>query len=79
MSELEKLFHWYLEHQSELVAQFDGRHIVIYAEEVVGNFDSELDAYTFATKNYQPGEFMIQLVSPGNTNYTQTFHSRVVI
>ncbi|HEY5091940.1 MAG TPA: hypothetical protein VII60_01650 [Acidimicrobiales bacterium] len=79
MSELETLFNWYLEHQEALVATFDGRFIVIHANEVVGDFEAELEAYKFATEHYQPGEFMIQKVSPGTSSYTQTFHSRVVI
>ncbi len=79
MSELEKLFNWYIEHQAELVEKFDGRYIVLHDDAVVGNFESELEAYEFAKENCEPGKFMIQLVSPGTSNYTQTFHSRVVI
>jgi hypothetical protein len=79
MTELEKQFDWYLAHQDELVKQFNGKWIVVHGDEVGGNFDTELDAYNFAIEHFTPGEFIIQLVTPGSESYTQTFHSRVEI
>jgi hypothetical protein len=79
MTDLRKQFDYYVEHQDELVAQHDGRFIVIHGEAVVGDFDSELAAYAFAKEKFEAGSFMIQLVGPGEGNYTQTFHSRVAI
>jgi hypothetical protein len=79
MTELEDQFKWYLANQSQLVEKYNGRWVVIHAEKVESDFDTELDAYTFAVSKFKPGEFLIQNVSPGEGSYTQTFHSRVVI
>jgi hypothetical protein len=77
--ELRKQFQYYLDHQDELVQRYRGKWVVIVGEEIVGDFDSELAAYAFATTGYEPGAFMIQLVTPGQESYSQTFRSRVAI
>ncbi len=78
-TELRKQFKYYLDHQDELVRRYRGRWVVIVGEQVVGDFDSELAAYEFASGAYEPGTFMLQLVTPGKENYSQTFRSRVAI
>jgi len=77
MSDLKKEFEFYLKNQVELVQKFNGKHIVIKDEQVLGAYDSELEAIAEAKKQHQLGTFIVQLVTPGNTAYTQTFHSRV--
>ena len=79
MTEVQKQFDYYLANQTALVQKYNGRYVVIVGENVVGDFGSELDAYKFASEKYEAGTFMIQLVMPGNENYSQTFHSRVAI
>ena len=41
---LEKEFEYYLAHQAELVAKFDGKFVVIKGNEVLGAYDSEIEA-----------------------------------
>lgn len=77
IQELQKQFDWYLANQEELVSRFDGRWIVITGESVIGVFASQSEAYSYAVANLQPGTFLIQLVGPGDENYSRTFHSRV--
>ena len=75
---LESEFQYYLEHQEELVAQHDGKYVVISGTEVIGFYENELEAIQDAqSKNHKPGSFLVQLISPGEDSYTQTFHSRV--
>jgi hypothetical protein len=76
---LDKEFKYYQEHQKELVEKYEGKFIVIKNENVIGVFDSELNAYTETKKNHSVGTFLIQRVLPGKDSYTQTFHSRVTI
>jgi hypothetical protein len=78
-SPLRKEFQYYLDHQKELVEQFNGKHIVIKDCVVVGAYDNELAAVNDA-KNHdlKPGTFLVQFVSPGDRAYKQTFHSRVI-
>ncbi len=76
-SPLEKEFQYYLSHQTELIAKYDGRFIVIKDCAVIGAYDSELAAVSDAQKNHKLGTFLVQRVEPGSAAYTQTFHTRV--
>ena len=75
---LEKEFKYYLEHQKELLKQYNGRVIVIMGEKVIGDYDTEAEAYTETSKSHKLGTFLIQVCKPGSDTYTQTFHSRAV-
>lgn len=78
-SALEKEFKYYLAHQSELVEKYNGKFIVIKDGEVIGSYDNELAAISDAQKkHHKVGTFLVQFVSPGDTAYKQSFHSRVV-
>jgi hypothetical protein len=74
---LEKEFRFYVDHQDELVKEYNGKFVVIHGSAVAGTYESELEAIKEATKKYKPGTFLVQKCEPGNSSYTQTFHSRV--
>ena len=78
MSDLKKEFEYYLTHQDEMVARYDGKYIVIKDRQVLGSYDDQLTAITETQKSHELGTFLVQKVSPGAEDYTQTFHSRVV-
>lgn len=71
-------FDYYLDHQDELVEQYNGKYIVIMNHEVVGAYESESEAIekTLAKKK-RLGTFLVQKCEPGEASYTQTFHSSV--
>ncbi len=71
-------FTYYLDHQDEMVAQYDGKFIVIKGEEVVGAYDSDLEAVVETKKVHPMGTFLVQKVSPGDADYTARFHSPIV-
>ena len=75
---LEQEFQYYLDHQDELVEQYNGRFVVIKGEEVIGVFDSEPEAYFKMLEVHEPGTFLIQLCMAGEEAYTQTFNSHVI-
>lgn len=75
---LEKEFKYYIENQNELVKKFLGKFIVIKDNQVIGDYDSQSEAYSETIKTHSIGTFLIQHCMPGTENYTQTFHSRVV-
>lgn len=53
-------------------------YVVICGEEIIDFYKNELDAIEDAQKNgLVLGTFLVQLVSPGEDSYTQTYHSRV--
>ena len=74
---LEKEFKYFKDHQEELVKKHNGKYLVIVGEEVVGVYDTEIEAYLEAKKRHQPGAFLLQHCLPGENTYTQTFYSRV--
>lgn len=75
---LEQEFKYYLSHQDDLVAQYDGKVVVIKGQTVLGVFQDELTAVTETSKSHEIGTFLVQRVSKGSAAYTQTYHSRVV-
>lgn len=77
MSPLKEEFKYYLDHQEELVKQYNGRYIVIKNAQIIGVYDSEIKAVEETAKTHALGTFLVQKVEPGNSGYTQTFHSRV--
>ncbi len=79
MSELEKEFNYYLEHQNELVKEYKGKSIVIKDCKVIGSYDSELEAIEETIKEHELGTFLVQKCESGTDSYTQTYHSRVVL
>lgn len=76
---LEKEFKFYLNNQKELLKKYSGKIIVIKGEEIIGVFNSEVDALLETKKEHELGTFLIQKCSPGNIDITETYHSRVLI
>jgi hypothetical protein len=76
-SPLHKEFEYYLAHQNDIVKKHDGKFVVIKDLEIIGVYDDELQAVHETQKEHQPGTFLVQYVSHGEADYTQTFHSRV--
>ncbi len=75
---LQQEFKFYIEHQDEMVKKYDGKFIVIKDGVVLGAFDDELTAVTETQQAHELGTFLVQRVSPGDSAYSQTFHSRVI-
>ena len=76
---LDKEFKYYKKNQSELVKKYDGKFIVIIAEQVIDSFESQSEAYSVTSKKHEVGTFLIQYVSPGKEDYTATYNSRVIV
>lgn len=77
---LEREFKYYLDHQKELVQAHYGRFIIIKDDKVLGDFGSEVEAIIHGRNvlNLKMGSFLVQHCLPGEENYTQFFHSRVM-
>ncbi len=71
---LTKDFDFYLEHQEELVEQYDGKVIVIKNGQVLGAYDTDGEAVVETQKNHELGTFLVQPVSLGPDAYTYKFH-----
>ncbi len=70
-------FRFYLDHQAELVAKYDGKVIAIKDGRILGAYDDHLQALRATSREHDPGTFLLQLVSEGTEAYTATFRSRV--
>ncbi len=73
---LDKEFKFYKDNQEQLVSEYDGKYIVVVGTEVVGVYNTQLEAYFGAKDKYELGSFLIQLCTSGEESYTQVFHSR---
>ncbi len=78
-AKLEKEFTYYIEHQNELVKEYEGKHIVIKGGKVLGAYDSEIEAVEETAKAHKLGTFLVQKCTAGRDSYTQLFHSRVAV
>lgn len=74
---LEKDFKYYLDNQAEFVKNHNGKILVISNQKLCGAFDSMKQAYDFGVEKCGIGSFIVQRCSPGKTDYTQSFYSRV--
>lgn len=74
---LDKEFKYYLDHQNELLPKYNGKFIVIVGTDIVGAYDDREDAYYSSLEKYEPGTFMIQLCTPGDSAYTVRYYNRV--
>ena len=77
-SPLQKDFEFYLANQAEMVEKYDGMFIVIKDGEILGAYDDEIAAVKETQREHKLGTFLIQKVSEGDDEYSQTFHSRAV-
>ena len=68
-------FTYYLDHQDEMVAQYDGKVIALKGHEVIGVYENEREAVREAQKDHPLGTFLVQKVSTGETDYTITVYS----
>jgi hypothetical protein len=74
---LKKEFEYYLANQDDLVSKYKDKYVVIKDSQVLGAYDSEIEAIQQTSKEHELGTFLVQKCEPGEESYTQTFHSRV--
>ncbi len=75
---LEREFRYYLDHQDELVKQYNGKIIVIVDDKVIGKYDNKKDAYLDSIIKHKPGTFLIIECTPGTDSYTIHQRSRII-
>jgi hypothetical protein len=72
---LKKNLEWYIAHQKELAAKYNGKILLIVDQELVKVFDNIGTAYAEALKAYAPGKFTLQPCSPDPDSYTLMLYS----
>lgn len=68
----ENELNYFIKNQTELVKKYEGKVLAIKGEEVVGVYNTPLDAYLTSEKNHQLGKIMIQPCQAGVSAYTAT-------
>lgn len=61
---------YFIEHQNELVSKYNGKCLLMRGAEVVGAFDSMLDADLEGIRLFGDGNFSLQNCIPGEKAYT---------
>lgn len=73
----ENEFQYFIDHQSELVAEYKGKVVAIKDQKILGAYDSEIEAIKNLSATHEYGSYLLQLCEPGPDVYTCVFHSRV--
>lgn len=74
---LKNEFEFFLKHQKEFAKKYLGKFIVIKDQQVLGAYGTEIEAVEETSKTEELGTFLVQKCEPGDSSFTQTFHSRV--
>ncbi|OGU16988.1 MAG: hypothetical protein A2X61_07485 [Ignavibacteria bacterium GWB2_35_12] len=69
-------FQYYINNQDKLVNDYNGKYIVIKDQKVFGAYETEIEAYIEAKKEFELGTFLIQKCEPGEDAFTAVFYSR---
>ena len=76
MTNLKEEFQWYLQNQDDLVAQYEGRYLVIKDKKILGVFDNDMDAIRQTMLNHELGTFLVQICSSDPHSTSAIFRSR---
>lgn len=67
---LEKEYTYFKDNQAAIVKNYDGKVLVISGEEIMGAFDTPLEAYLYGKREIGLGKFIVQKCIPGPEAYT---------
>ena len=68
---------WPLRRFAGLVKKYSGKYIVIKDQQVLGVYETDLEAISKTSENHEIGTFLVHKCESGEQNYTATFYSRV--
>jgi hypothetical protein len=66
----ELALNYFIEHQDELCAKYNGKELLMRGAHIIGAFDSVGDAWEEGCRRFNPGEFSLQTCIPGKEAYT---------
>lgn len=66
---------FFVANQERLVNEHQGKVLAIKGSEILGVYETPLQAYLETKRQHEPGTFMIQLCEPGPQAYSVTISS----
>lgn len=60
MADLKKLYQYYTSHKNELLKEYLNRFLVIKDNQIIGDYNSQEEAYKETIKTHEPWTFIIQ-------------------
>lgn len=76
---LEREYAFYKENNAKLAERYLGKFVVIVGEEVVGSYNDQPSAYSWAIGKYPLGTFLIQEITKDPSQAIQRFTSLVYV
>lgn len=77
--QLQSQYDYYEKHESELLEQYQGMHLVISDTFQVYPFVSPKEGYQFGVKTFGAGRFLLHKCVPGSLNVVHTINNCIVI
>jgi hypothetical protein len=74
----DKELEFFIENQDKLVKLYPDKLLILRGQEIVGVYDTPLEAYLRAQEKYEIGTFMLQPCQPGPQAYTVTISTQQV-
>lgn len=74
---LEPQYNYYRTHESELLNQYQGKHLVISDTFQVYPFVSPKEGYRFGIQHFGAGNFLLHKCVPGSLNIVHTINNCV--
>lgn len=74
---LDREFEYFIHNQDRLVNKYEGRFIVIKDEEVIGDYDSTINALMETQRNHKLGTFLIQHCISGEDAYVHVCNEHI--
>lgn len=65
---LKQQYDYYVQHETELLKEYTGKHLIISDSLQVFAFINPKEAYRFGVKNFGAGHFMLHKCVPGSLN-----------
>lgn len=65
---------FFIRNQEQLVKEHEGKVLAIKGNQILGVYESPLEAYLETQREHPLGTFMLQLCSPGPDAYTVTIN-----
>ncbi|MFB3921611.1 MAG: hypothetical protein ACE145_07805 [Terriglobia bacterium] len=70
----DKELNFFIKNQDQLVKEHPGKALVIKGDDILGVYDSPLEAYVEMQRKHEVGRVMIQVCTPGPEAYTVTIN-----